>query len=245
MLYELFEKPIILYVAWVWYTGKGEEANSLLSVQWGIFLCVMKCYSTVSSDALHVLSRVLPLDLRAEMGFHSFCLKREGCWPYTAQPWVRRTLATILPAKTSVEYPVLGNFVLEQRVPTLHTVPRSRTTPSSTSSPLRPVVRASPKSQFRQVMLKSFQPRSTWWKEQLWTHNRVIPVNSTFIQIRYRRFRPSVTWCLDTGRLLRLRIWWSNVQLRFRWTGSNTMLVTSTMSMWISWQNRLMVHMKG
>lgn len=42
-------------------------ANRLVRMQRGLLLCVTKFYATVSTDVLHVLSGVLPLDLRAEL----------------------------------------------------------------------------------------------------------------------------------------------------------------------------------
>lgn len=67
ILYALVAERIILYAAPIWYKGKLVLANRLQNIQRDIFLCVTKCFKTVSTYALNVFDWVLPLDQRAEM----------------------------------------------------------------------------------------------------------------------------------------------------------------------------------
>lgn len=67
MVYAVVADRKIMYASAIWYNVKVVAANQLLSVQRCIFLCVPKCYATVSTDVLHVWSGALPLDLRAEL----------------------------------------------------------------------------------------------------------------------------------------------------------------------------------
>lgn len=57
----------ILYANPFWYSGKVVIAKRLLNTQRSLILYVTKCYAKISTDVLHVLAVILPLDLRAEM----------------------------------------------------------------------------------------------------------------------------------------------------------------------------------
>lgn len=63
MLYALMVCSINLYAAPIWFNGKVVVVNRLLSIQRGLLQCVTNCYNRLSTNALHVLLGVLPLDL--------------------------------------------------------------------------------------------------------------------------------------------------------------------------------------
>lgn len=58
-VYSVAAEPIVLYVASIWHSNKVSLRRRLLSIQRG--------YSTVPTDALNVLSGVVPLDLLASI----------------------------------------------------------------------------------------------------------------------------------------------------------------------------------
>lgn len=67
MLCSIVAEQIILYAVLSFYFDKVVLMNLFLSMQQTLPLYVTKCYSTISTDVLHVLPEVSPLDLCAEM----------------------------------------------------------------------------------------------------------------------------------------------------------------------------------
>lgn len=129
MLYQFVAEPIILYVASIWYTGKVAEANRLLSIQWGLLLCVTNRCRTNSTDALYVLSGVFSWTyLRIWTGIHaSRQVSRVLTVPGST---LSQSTSGVLPidVKTSVESHGLGTSFLGWRDLTTRMDPSSRTT---------------------------------------------------------------------------------------------------------------------
>lgn len=60
MLYAIVAERITWYAAPTWCNGKRVVVNKLFIIQKGLLLCVIKCYPTVSSNALHVFQGYVP-----------------------------------------------------------------------------------------------------------------------------------------------------------------------------------------
>lgn len=120
MLYAVVTERIILYSAPIWYNCKVVIANRLFSMQRGL-LCVSKCYSTVSTGALHVSFVVLVLDLRAKLdrdftalvrwnkGVDGTGLDSESCSLWSPTPrqkdlWRIRLASDLIPRTTCTYY---------------------------------------------------------------------------------------------------------------------------------------------